>query len=362
MRKIIYRFFAAALVVTSCENTVDKVWSDENEAILVVNAQIKQDQKRHFVRVECSEGGNCNQVEDAKVTCRINGGETITVPGRVQEHELFNGEVIEEFLGYGFDADLAAGDEISIQVSWKALTASATVKVPESKAKITALDTMRVVLAESGSYGGDTRTTRQYNITVKDKEGEKNYYMLAVRDVYYKLDAAGHRIASLDTRGYFDAKYDRMLHPLENELLDDIIDGDDNDYELFNDEMFADASYTLKVYDSYYGVYLDDFTRFFEQFDEGDRYCMDRLVKIYTIPFEEYLYLKAIGSAYSDLEFLTEPIIYPENVSGGLGFVAAITPEVWTIEFPVQTYTGEPPYNAYRYIDPMPEAPDYYYY
>ena len=354
---------AAALLATSCENTADIVWSDENVAILVVNAQIKQDQKRHFVKVECSEGGNCSQVEDATITCRINGGETISASRRVEEHELYNGEVIEEFLGYSFDADLAAGDEISIQVSWKTLTASATVKVPGSAAKITALDTMRVVLAESGPYGGDTRTTRQYIITVKDKEGEKNYYMLNVRDVYYKLDAAGNRIASLDTRGYFDAKYDRMLHPLENELLDDVIGiGDDNDYEIFNDEMFADASCTLKVYDSYYGVYMDDFAKFFEQFEVGDRYCMDRLVKIYTIPFEEYLYLKAIGGAYSDLEFLTEPIIYPENVSGGLGFVTAITPEVWTIEFPAQTYTGEPPFDAYQYKDPMPEEPDYYYY
>ena len=348
-------------MAVSCENTADIVWSDANEAILVVNAQIKQDQKQHLVLVECSEGGGCKRLEDARVSCRINAGEAFDTQPVVKERVLYNGEIGKEFLGYGFDADLAAGDEIAISASWKTLTASATVKVPQSVAKITALDTMRVVLAEEGTYGGDTRTTRQYNITVKDKAGEKNFYMLAVQDVYYRLDAAGRRIDSLATRGYFDAKYDRMLHPLENELLDGII-GDDNDYELFNDEMFADASYTIKVYDSYYGVYLDDFASFFEQFEEGDQYCLDRLVKIYTIPFEEYLYLKAIGSAYADLEFLTEPIIYPENVSGGLGFAAAITPDIWTIEFPAQTYTGEPPFNAYRYMDPMPEIPDDFYY
>ena len=362
MRKYIYMIFAAALLAVSCENTADIVWSDENDALLVVNSQIRQDQKQHSVWVELSDGGNSSWLTDAKVVININGGASITARPIVEEWEAYSGYMIEEFKGYCFDADLEAGDEISIQVGWKTLSASARVTVPESAAKITALDTMRVVLAESGPNGGDTRTTRQYIITVKDKEGENNYYMLAVQDVYYRLDASGRRIASFETRGYFDAKYDRMLHPLENELLEDIGIGDDNDYELFNDEMFADASCTLKVYDSYYGVYRDDFTKFFEQFEEGDSYCMDRRIKIYTIPFDEYLYLKAISTAYDSLEFLTEPIIYPENVSGGLGFVTAITPEVWTIEFPAQAYTGEPPFNAYRYIDPMPEFPDDYYY
>lgn len=356
-------FFAAALLVVSCENTADIIWSDENDALLVVNSQIRQDQKQHCVWVELSEGGNCSQLLDAKVVISINGGGPVTAQPIVNAWELYSGYVVEELQGYCFDADLEAGDEISIQVGWKTLSASARVTVPESAAKITALDTMRVVLAESGPSGGDTRTTRQYIITVKDKEGENNYYMLAVQDVYYRLDASGRRIASFETRGYFDARYDRMLHPMENELIEDYIGiGDDNNYEIFNDEMFADASCTLKVYDSYYGLYQDDFTKFFEQFEEGDRYCMDRRVKIYTIPFEEYLYLKAIGAAYDSLEFLTEPIIYPENVTGGLGFVTAMTPEVWTIEFPAQTYNGEPPYNAYRYIDPTPEFPDGYYY
>ena len=352
---------AAAALAASCENTADIVWSDTNEAVLVVNAQIKQDQKLHFVMVDCSEGGSCNRLEDAQVSCRINAGEAIAALPVIKERVLYNGDIGKEFLGYGFKADLAPGDEIEIRAGWKTLSASAAVKVPQSVARITALDTMRVVLAEEGTGGGNTRTTRQYNITVKDKAGEKNFYMLAVQDVYYRLDASGRRIDSLETRGYFDAKYDRMLHPLENELLDGII-SDDNAYEIFNDEMFSDASYTLKVYDSYYGVYMGDFVKFFEQFEEGDKYCMDRLVKIYTIPFEEYLYLKAIGGAYADLEFLTEPIIYPGNVSGGLGFATAMTPEVWTIEFPAQTFTGEPPFNAYRYFDPVPERPDDFYY
>ena len=55
---------------------------------------------------------------------------------------------------------------------------------------------------------------------------------------------------------------------------------------------------------------------------------------------------------------MPEPVIYPQNVRGGLGFVTVVTPEIRRIQFPVQTYTGEPPFDAYRYVDPMPTPPE----
>ena len=46
----------AALAAVSCENTVDKIWSDDNEAMLVLNAQLRQDERIHRVFVDCSQG------------------------------------------------------------------------------------------------------------------------------------------------------------------------------------------------------------------------------------------------------------------------------------------------------------------
>lgn len=362
MARKIYTILAAVLLAVSCENTVEKIWSDQNEAMLVVNAQMFQDQHNHRVFVNCSEGGSTSQIRDAAVTCSINGGAAITALPVIREKELYYGEIAEEFYGYSFDADLNPGDEIAIAVRWKDLSASAKVKVPESAATITAIDTMKVVLAEENSYtGGNSRTTRQYNITVKDKAGEKNYYMLRAEEIFYRFDASGQMVASVSCKGDFDADYDRILHPLESSIVEDYL-GSDNRYQLFNDEMFADASCTLKIMDAYYYAYLDDAFQFFEQFEEGDSYAMDRIFKIYTLTFDEYLYLKALGSNDLDLEFMTEPVIYPENVTGGLGFVTVLTPSSWTISFPMEPYTGEPPINAYRYRDPIPNRPDDYYY
>ena len=353
---------AAALLTVSCENTVEKIWSDQNKAMLVVNAQLLQDMGSHRVFVNCSEGSDTREVRDAAVTCSINGGAAISAQPLTSEIELYDGSFAEEYHGYGFDATLNPGDEVAIDVRWNGLSASSKVKVPESAAKITAMDTMRVVLSgENVNTGGNRRTTRQYNITVKDKAGEPNYYMLRAEDIYYQIDASGRKVASLSINGAFDADYDRLLHPIENSVIDEII-GDDNHYELFTDEMFADASCTLKIYDSYYGVYLEDYMQFFARFREGDSYAMDRIFKVYTVTFDEFIYLKAIGSAGNYVEFMTEPVIFPENVTGGLGFVTVATPATWTISFPPEPYTGEPPINAYRYTDPIAERPDDYYY
>ena len=342
--------FAAAFAAISCEHPVETIWSDGNEALLVVNAQLLQDKHTNRIIVNCSEGAGCSVVRDAEVECSINGGAKIAALPVVREIKLFDGSVSEEFLGYDMESALSAGDEISIEVNWDGLSATARTTVPESAASITALDTMRVVLTRDDfDTGSSTRTTRQYNITIKDKPGEKNYYLLMSEEIYYRLDASGRKVASFVNSGTFDASDDVILHSVGSSILDVILGRDDNIYELFDDGMFADASHTLKIYDLYYGIYLDGFVRFFEQFEEGESYSMDRVFKIYTISFEEYLYLKAVDAARTYIDFMTEPVVYPGNVTGGLGFITAATPATCTVSFPTEPYSGEPPYNACRY-------------
>ena len=357
MRRNILIVLAAALLASSCENTVETIWSDQNEAILVLNAQLIQDSPSHMVYVHCSEGGRNNDVPDADVFYRINGGAEKKVAPTSHYEEWYDGTLHEEFEGYAFKETFAAGDRVSLRASWHGLEATGEIVFPESAAKITAVDTAKIVFTNDDGYY-QTHTTRQYRITVKDKPGEKNYYMLRFEDIYYRLDPSGNKIASVSINGSFDAADDHVLHPVENSMMEDII-GRDNYYETFTDEMFEDASYTIKVTDSSWEAYSWDWTLFWDQYEEGDYYCMDRLIKVYTLTFDEYIYLRAIDAAGNDLGFMTEPVIFPGNVTGGLGFVSGVTPEVWTLEFQAQPYTGEPPYNAYRYMDPIPDEPLY---
>ena len=322
----------------------------------MLNAQLKQDNQVHMVYVHCSEGGRNNDVTDADVFYSINGGAEKKMAPHSRYEEWYDGELHEEFEGYQFEETFAPGDRVSLRASWHDLKASGEIIFPESAAKITAVDTAKIVHSNADGYN-ETYSTRQYRITVKDKAGEKNYYMLRFEDVYYQLDASGKKVSSITIDGSFDATDDHVLHPVENSMMGDLIGGY-NYYETFTDEMFADASYTIKVTDNRWS-YVGAFTEFWERFQEGDSYSLDRRIKVYTLTFDEYIYLRAIDAAGNDLGFMTEPVIYPGNVLGGLGFVTGVTPEIWTLEFPAEPYTGEPPYNAYRYVDPVTDEPLY---
>ena len=357
MKRNIIIVLATALMAVSCENTVETIWSDQNEAMLVLNAQLIQDSPSHMVYVHCSEGGQNNEVLDAEVFYSKNGGaEKKAVPITYWE-EWYDGSLHENIDGYGFDENFAAGDRVNLRASWHGLTATGEITFPESAAKITAVDTSKIVLSSDNGYY-ETQTTRQYRITVKDKPGEKNYYMPRYEDVYYHYDATGEKVDSITIKGSFDATDDHVLHPVENSMMEDLI-GRDNYYETFTDEMFADGDYTIKVTDHRWGAYVGAWTEFWNQFEEGDSYSLDRRIKVYTLTFDEYIYLRAIDAAGNDLGFMTEPVIVPGNVLGGLGFVTGVTPEIWTLEFPAEPYTGEIPYNAYRYVDPVPDEPLY---
>lgn len=358
--KKIYIILASALLAVSCETPVETIWSDTNEAMLVLNAQLLQDKAGHTVWLHCSEGRGYREIEDASVVCSINGGGEITLEPVSVDREMYDGRIEQQFLGYKFKAEIVPGDDIAFQAQWDGHLATATATVPAAAAAITAVDTMKVILnGQNYSTGGTVRTTRQWNITVKDTSPEKNFYMLRVEDVYYHLDGSGHVVGSLVQDSRMDASYDALLHPASGGLMDEILGTDDNYYELFNDEMFSGASYTLKLMEPSWMAYGELWPEFWESFGDGDSYSLDRTIKIYTISLEEYLYLKAKEASGNDIEYITEPVIYPVNVSGGLGFVTAMTPAVRTLSFPAEPFTGEIPYNAYRYIDPLPD--DYYY-
>lgn len=353
MKRYIIIVLAAALLAVSCENTVETIWSDQNEAMLVLNAQLIQDSPVHLVYVHCSEGSQNNEVLDAEVFYSKNGGAEKPVAPISHWEEWYDGSLHEENDGYGFEETFAAGDRVTLKARWHGLTATGEITFPESAAKITAVDTAKIVFTNDDGYY-QTHTTRQYRITVKDKPDENNYYMLRFEDVYYRLNPAGEKIASIAIDGSFDATDDHVLHPVENSMMEDLI-GRDNYYETFTDEMFADGDYTIKVTDRSWVSYGSAWHEFWYQFEEGDSYSMDRRIKVYTLTFDEYIYLRAIDAAGNDLGFMTEPVIFPGNVSGGLGFVTGVTPEIWTLEFPAEPFTGEAPINAYRYVDPQPE-------
>ena len=141
MKRNIIIVLAAALLAVSCENTVETIWSDQNEAMLVLNAQLIQDSPIHLVYVHCSEGGQNNEILDAEVFYSKNGGAEKPVAPISHWEEWYDGSLHEENDGYGFEETFAAGDRVTLKARWHGLTATGEITFPESAAKITAVDT-----------------------------------------------------------------------------------------------------------------------------------------------------------------------------------------------------------------------------
>lgn len=329
MKKTIYALMAFLLLLVSCENDVEILWRDTNDAMLVLCAQLRQDETRHHVRIFLSEGGRCDYLEDALLTFSVNG----SAPEKVEYGDY----------GYMFEAALKPDDKVSLQASWRDQVATAEAIVPQSAAEICAVETKREMDTSTPDYIGKQPVTK-YAITIRDKAGQKDYYMLSAHQQARKLDADGNTLSSVESLLHLDGDKDKLLNPIGEEAADFL--STSNYYNVFSDEMFSGGSYTLNVEESRYSLYYNDWNEFFANMEDGDLYAIDTIIQVYSISFDEFIYVKAQDGNGIDLEFLTEPVIFPENVSGGLGFVTAMTPASWTIPGEVLSwkatfYTGE---------------------
>ena len=309
---LIAGLIAAVLPLASCEKEVETIWSDDNAPMLVLNAQILSDDARHTLFVYCSEKSHCDPVEEASVTCTLNSN-----PLSVEHSE--GGR-------YVFDAQLSAGDRLGFKVSWKDLNATAEAVVPEAVGQITGVTVTEMIIDDE--YGSEWKRVQEA-ISFKDHPGKKDYYMLSIVNVYHHLDEDGNVIESCAVHVSIDAGEDKVLNPMGAEVAN-FLDYE-NDYNTFTDEMFADASYTFKVYAQSWYSFNDEWIQFLSRFMEGDPYSIDRVYKVYSIDFDEYMYLNAISANNNGLGIMTEPVVYPGNIDGGLGFVTAASPVTWTV-------------------------------
>ncbi|MBP5505533.1 MAG: DUF4249 family protein [Bacteroidales bacterium] len=341
MRRFIIKAMMIAAVMmplAACENEIETIWSSDNMPRLVLNAQIMQDETEHTVRVFCSKFSRSEPMA-AEVTVTLNSKAVKVTHVVIEEEEGMEGLGGEESGRYTFQAQLSPGDRLEFKAHAMGLTATAVAEVPVAVGEITKVEVSEVTV--ENMFDSEKEHRVQDAITFKDHKGELDYYMLIMEDVYKHLDAGGNVVDEYVHKVNMDTALDKVLNPMGAEAAELL--GYDNDFNVFTDEMFADGEYTFKILASKWDYFGGNWLEFWEAFEEGDTYAIDRRYKIYTLGFDEFLYLKAISAAYNDIGFMTEPMIYPENVTGGLGFVAAISPIDWVTPGTPIPFTGEIP-------------------
>ena len=308
---------------TSCTNVIED-FSKGQDTLLVMNALMQSDDSVHAAYLSLSHGPSVSPEPKGTVECYINGDLAATATCSSDE--------IGAAGKYCFKAVFKPGDEIMLKAVSGNRQTVAKVTVPQPGATISKTDTAKIRTYSNGGWND----YEQFKVTVNDGKGTRDYYRMALFLEKKLFDENGQEIAI--NNGYAEYDLDGSGDPVlsEGKIADsdneDIFDGSPvNTYNIFTDQMFADGSYSIKANTPYGNLisYSSDAV-----FTED--YCLlsvTAYVKIYSISEKEFHYLKARSA--DDGDFISgEPVIFPTNVEGGLGFVGIASPAVCKIEFP----------------------------
>ncbi|WP_456086410.1 DUF4249 domain-containing protein [Parabacteroides sp.] len=294
----------------------------ENELPYMDKPQVSQLLMNAFLEAGKGENGVSLRLIDAdeqQADCVSNGSITVYVNG--EKTETAQVEKVYDFFNDSnctLRTPFRPGDRIRFEATAEdgRYEAGCEVEIPLPIEEPIHVDTLRTQLR--GSYS--MMDCIQYKITVRDRPNEKNYYRLIIEENTY-------RIASETGIQYGPfSSYPEIINQEDIVLTDGHLTTADDDKfgildltvrnlsNVFTDGRFENGSYTLKVYTSI--PYISELNR-------KDHFYLDVTVRLLSISQSYYRYLRAMNCLNSEdyNETFMEPVIVPQNISGGLGFV-----------------------------------------
>ena len=178
--------------------------------------------------------------------------------------------------------------------------------------------------------GSSMMDCMRYKITIHDRPNEKNYYRLIIEENTYRISSeTGIKYGPFSS-------YPEIINQEDIVLTDGHLTTADDDKfgildwtirnlsNVFTDGRFENGSYTLKIYTSVPHI---------SESNGKDHFYLDVTVRLLSISQPYYRYLRAMNCLNSEdyNETFMEPVIVPQNVSGGLGFVGASSEQQVTL-------------------------------
>ena len=290
--KIFILFLVASMAFFSCEEYIP-VELPGPERMLLVNALMSTGDTSHTVCVGVSTHEDAEKLKSGHLECWVNGKLVAASDNVGEAHGLLYHNV------FRFRADFKAGDEVRIVVESEGMRAEATTVALEAPV-LAGVDTTHIY---KKNKSGNPYKALGMGVRVKDKPGEKNYYMLQVWD--------------------FGGSYSRLLdidnssEPFLNSGMNLNYDSEDpsptnyfaNKYNIFTDKGFEGGIHVFKV--------------------SLNRSLPAKVtVRLLALDRMTYNYINAAWFEETDLSALAffpgKP--YPTNVTGdGIGFVSLMT-------------------------------------
>lgn len=345
MKTRILPIFFLLAVLTACDRELPFPATEGD--LIVLNALLSTDEPEHIVHLAVSspESGN-RPLTDAQVLCTVGDGPA------VRATEISSTSSLQKSAQYSFEAQIHPGDRVRIEVAGAGLRAVAQTVAPQAPLPATA-DTL-------------TRDGRMhFTLHVQGRPDRADYWQLrlAFRE-QYRIDYYWRDQNPYPEDEHFEftpgmyintseseSEQELPLDPGEDPILNDgytpqaVIDryyntnagflfefSPVNKTRIFTDHRFAgdgaDVQFSTDatpLLNSEYGQARDWMIRY--------HYHCTRTLTVRLLALDEaaYAYLDAINREKSRNGFdylLVEPVIFPTNVEGGLGFlsVASATP------------------------------------
>ena len=307
-------FMLTSMLFPACENELPYMNKPQAPQLLM-NAFLEAGKEENGVSL-CmidADEQQTDYVSNGSITVYVNGEKTETAQ-------------VEKIYG-SFNAPnctlktlFRPGDHIRLEATAEdgQYQAGCEVEIPLPIKETIRVDTLRTQLKGNSSM----MDCMQYKITIHDRPNEKNYYRLIIEENTY-------RISSEDGIEYGPfSSYPEIINQEDIVLTDGHLTTTDDDKfgildltvrnlsNVFTDGRFENGSYTLKVYTSI--PYISESNR-------KDHFYLDVTVRLLSISQSYYRYLRAMNCLNSEdyNETFMEPVIVPQNVSGGLGFIGA---------------------------------------
>ncbi|MBP3642860.1 DUF4249 domain-containing protein [Parabacteroides johnsonii] len=304
----------ASMLFPACENELP--YMDKPQAPqLLMNAFLEAGKEENTVSLRMIEADKqqADYVSNGSIVVYVNGEKTETA------------QVDKGYRSFGdpncmLKTSFRPGDRIRFEATAEdgQYQAGCEVEIPLPIEDLIRVDTLRTQLRGSSSM----MDCMQYKITIHDRPNEKNYYRLIIEENTYRVSSeTGTRYGPFPFYPEIINQEDIVLTDGHLTTADDdkfgILDWTiRNTNNVFTDGRFENGSYTLKVYTS---------IPYIRELNRKDHFYLDVTVRLLSLSQSYYRYLRAMNCLDSEdyNETFMEPVIVPQNVSGGLGFVGA---------------------------------------
>lgn len=328
--KKIYLVIACFLPL-SCETALfpDPVGPEREIAL---QARLLTTDTLHIIHAAYSTHDALESADDLTVACYVNG-ECVAV---TSDSEPETGDWGEEVVwrSYRLRADIHPGDSVRIEAAGRSDCAVARVKAPDAP-PVPVVSVEKIPRKDGGGFDDPVY---RFQIRVDDQPGQRNWYRMVtlgrqVVDEYRREDSwypwlteGWYRIVDKTIDIPVDNTKDPFLNPDGRAADSRNPDYLANQYNMFTDELFEDGTVNLtleaRVAD-YYKI-----NNLSTNSVCSYRRSIAALFDLQSLSREDYLnsrmlemrYFSLTGIPYVD-GLLSEDIVPPDNVEGGIGFV-----------------------------------------